>query len=119
MTDEPAAQAGWYPDASGQPRWWDGSHWVGVNPPKPITPGRVAGFVCGLIGIFFTTMPIVSIPLGIVGCVKSSKALRILLPGTRGRRLAVAGLTLSMITLIITAFLILVFALRLIALHSG
>ena len=33
------APAGWYPDANGQQRWWDGAHWGAVAPAvAPATP---------------------------------------------------------------------------------
>ncbi len=114
MTDAtPPAVAGWYDDGSGRQRWWDGTGWtenyapVAVAVPKPV-PGRVPGFVCGLIAILFTTLPIVSIPLGIVGWVQSAKALKLLPTGTAGRGLSVAGMVLSIIALAITALIILV-----------
>lgn len=36
------AAAGWYPDASGTPRWWDGVQWVDVAPTVgPTSPPQV------------------------------------------------------------------------------
>lgn len=31
--DSPAAPAGWYPDPSGVPRYWDGTQWLDIPPP--------------------------------------------------------------------------------------
>jgi hypothetical protein len=33
----PAAPAGWYPDASGSQRYWDGAGWLELPPPSPTT----------------------------------------------------------------------------------
>jgi hypothetical protein len=40
-----SAPAGWYPDATGTLRWWDGAQWVDGSPLHPVPaapPGRVA-----------------------------------------------------------------------------
>jgi hypothetical protein len=71
------------------------------------TPGRTSGFVCGLIGVIFVAGPFLAIPLGIIGCVQSNKALRLIPYGADGRRLAVAGLTLSVIATSLSAFIML------------
>lgn len=31
--DSPTAPAGWYPDPSGVPRYWDGTQWLDIPPP--------------------------------------------------------------------------------------
>jgi predicted lysophospholipase L1 biosynthesis ABC-type transport system permease subunit len=102
---------GWYP-SEGRQRWWDGQQWTENYGPQPlpavgVVPGRIPGFVCGLIAMFFTTLPIVSIPLGVVGWVQSAKALRKLPAPSRGRGLSIAGLVLSILALSLTAIIIL------------
>lgn len=116
MSDTPQRPAaGWYDDGTGRQRWWDGAGWTEHYAPaaaavlEPV-PGRVPGFICGLIAILFTALPIASIPLGIVGWINSAKALKLLPPGTARRGLAVAGMVLSITALAITA-LIMVLAL--------
>jgi hypothetical protein len=37
-----SAPAGWYPDATGTLRWWDGARWVDVSPVPAAPPGRLA-----------------------------------------------------------------------------
>jgi hypothetical protein len=40
MSVSPAAPPGWYPDAQGVTRWWDGSQWTSTvqPPPRSTTP---------------------------------------------------------------------------------
>ena len=113
-TSPPTPKPGWYPDASGGQRWWDGTQWTEHRAPavaqaQPLihVPGRMPGFVCGLIGFIFVAIPIVAIPLGIVGWVESTKALRLSRDATRGRGLAVAGLVLSIASVAISALFVL------------
>lgn len=113
--NESGPKAGWYPDAVGRQRWWDGSRWTDNYAQGPAkssvnVPGRTLGFVCGLVAILFTTLPIVSIPLGIVGWVKSAKALKQFPAATPGRGLALAGQVLSIVALSLT-FIIIMLAL--------
>ena len=34
---------GWYPDATGRPRWWDGTRWTEHLPPAPQSTGWRSG----------------------------------------------------------------------------
>lgn len=103
-------EAGWYDDGSGRNRYWDGAGWTAHYAPtvQPSTqqspvPGRVSGFVCGLLGLLFVTMPIVALPLGIVGWVLSAKAQKRIRSGAAGAGLTVAGLVLSIIAVCLTS----------------
>jgi len=101
-----AARAGWYPVKDGRRRWWTGASWgafESVSVDAFDVPGRMSGFVLGLIAIFFVSLPIVALPLGIIGIVKSRKALRLLPTPTRGRGLAVAGIALSIVAVSLTS----------------
>jgi len=104
------APAGWYVVEGGTRRWWTGTTWgsyENVNAALVDPPGRVAGFVLGLLAMFFVAMPILALPLGIVGWVQSIKALRLLPVGTRGRGLAIAGLTISITATSLTSLFML------------
>jgi uncharacterized membrane protein YidH (DUF202 family) len=65
------------------------------------------GFVLGVLSIFFVTIPFLCLPLGIVGWVQSSKAVRRIPVGSAGRGLAVAGLVLSIIGVSLTTLFML------------
>ncbi|WP_243064767.1 DUF2510 domain-containing protein [Humibacter sp. RRB41] len=110
--------AGWYPDPSrrGRVRFWDGARWTSqyrpavasttvYAPPQTLpavpNPGSVGGFVCSLIGVLFVALPIVCIPLTIVGIVLSSRRLRHVPFGT-GRGITLWGLWLGIVGLAIT-----------------
>lgn len=113
----------WYDDGSGRQRWWSGQSWTDQFrdsdqpiPPAPSpssaqsvqsVPGRVSGFVLGIISVLFMTTPILTIPLSIIGWVLSAKALRRLPAGRTGRGLAMAGLILSISALVITSLIFL------------
>lgn len=88
----PPAQAGW------------------VEPAVDYTsvPGRSSGFVLGLLGTVFVSIPLVAVPLGIIGWVLSHKALRVIPYGALGRKLAVAGLTLSIIAACLSGLIMLI-----------
>jgi hypothetical protein len=111
------APPGWYPTGNGEQRWWSGSGWAEKSPstvyqsppPIPAVAGRVSGFVTGLISLLTVTFTVVSAPLGIIGWVLSAKAIGSLPAGTPGRGLAVAGLTVSIISLAINLLYILLF----------
>ncbi|MDQ1542805.1 MAG: hypothetical protein QOK08_443, partial [Actinomycetota bacterium] len=82
MSDGPAAQAGWYPDAYGTPQWWDGANWVPNAIPIPVAssayqspPGRIPVFVCGLLATLLVYVWWAAIPLGIIGWVFSFRLL--------------------------------------------
>ena len=113
MTNSPNAPAGWYDDGGGRRRWWDGSSWSDhyeptVAPPtREAVPGRISGFVLGLVSVFFVTAPILCLPLSITGWVLSQKALARIPTGAQGRGLALAGLILSISTTAITVLLML------------
>lgn len=66
-------------------------------------PGRVPGFVLGLLAMVFVAIPILALPLGISGWVNSNKALRALPFPASGRGLAIAGLTLSIVAVSLTS----------------
>lgn len=108
MTSEapgsPEIPAGWYDDGSGKRRWWTGNAWTErlEEPPIPVVPGRVLGFVLGLAAALFVAIPLLCLPLGIVGWVKSLKALRALPQGASGRGLAIAGLILAVAAVCLT-----------------
>lgn len=128
-SDAPLPPAGWYPSEAGGQRWWDGAQWSDrysaapapapapsaaahapvVNPyeTKATVPGRTAGFVLGLIALLLVAIPIVCIPLGVVGWIQSAKALRLLPAETPGRGLAIAGLVLSIAAVGITSLFML------------
>lgn len=74
----------------------------GVDP-----PGRVSGFVLGLLAVLFVAIPILALPLGISGWVNSNKALKALAFPARGRGLAIAGLTLSIVAVSLTSLFML------------
>lgn len=113
MTDNsPTAPAGWYDNGAGSQQWWDGTQWGAPLAPQqaipgPNVPGRVPGFVLGLLAAFFVAAPFLCLPLGIVGWVQSSKAMRRMPVGTPGRGLAVAGLVLSIGAVSVTTLLML------------
>lgn len=52
---EPSAPAGWYPDGSGQLRWWDGSAWGAFAPSTtPVASGtdpRTLAMLAHLLGL--------------------------------------------------------------------
>lgn len=104
------APAGWYPVEGGLSRWWTGSEWGSYkSESQAVTdpPGRVAGFVLGILAMFFVSVPFLALPLGIVGWVQSRKALKWLPVPTRGRGLAIAGLTLSIVAVSLTSLFML------------
>jgi Protein of unknown function (DUF2510) len=104
MTDLPAAPAGWYPDGSGQLRWWDGVQWTPYLAPVSQAPaaaapvsGQVSGFVLGIVSVVFVVIPLLPAVVGFFGWGMSWKALKQLSPGTPGRGLPTTGLVLSII----------------------
>jgi uncharacterized Tic20 family protein len=63
---QPSTPPGWYPDGSGQTRWWDGQQWGQVAAPVPTAPpgapapsafggtdARTMAMLCHLLAIFF------------------------------------------------------------------
>lgn len=79
----------------------------------PVTvPGRVSGFVLGIIGIVFVSIPVVCLPVAITGFVKSRKARRLLPVGSRGRGLATAGWILCIVAVPLDLMLVAVGVLR-------
>lgn len=109
-------QVGWYQHADGATRYWDGSIWVeapgaparnGLQSSSVEVPGRVSGFVLGIFCVLVVTIPILSLPLGIIGIVQSRKATTRLVLGAPGRGMAVAGLILSICGVCITSLLML------------
>lgn len=113
MSDAPrnsgAVQPGWYNDGSGRRRWWTGTAWgeqFEVDA-APFVSSRVPGFVLGLIAVLFIGLPIVCLPLGIVGWVQSAKALKAIPVGQMGRGLAMAGLILSIVAVSLTTLIML------------
>ncbi len=115
MPDAPTPPPGWYDDQSGRKRWWDGTAWsdhfqpesLAPRPAIPTTPGRIPGFVLGLISVFFIATPILCLPLSITGWVFAQKALGRIAIGAPGRGLALAGLILAIGATAITVFLML------------
>lgn len=94
---------GHYPFSDGTRRYWDGANWhEPVYRAAPFIEGRVSGFVCGLIGAVLCSIFFVAIPLGIVGILNSRKALDAIPIGAPGRGLPVAGLTLSVVAIVLT-----------------
>lgn len=73
----------------------------------PDVPGRVPGFVLGLVSVFFISVPVLCLPLSITGWVFAQKALRSLPAGTPGRGLALAGLILAIAATSITVLFML------------
>lgn len=107
-------KAGWYDDGSGRHRYWDGTGWTENYAPtvqpslqqSPV-PGRVSGFICGLLGLIFVAMPIIAVPLGVVGWVLSAKAWKRIPLGAPGAGLAIAGVVLSVCAISLASLLML------------
>lgn len=79
--------------------------YIARTAPERVNTGREAGFTCSLIASLFIPLPIVCLPLGIIGWVKSSGALRRIPVGTPGRGLANAGLVLGIVATTLTSLL--------------
>ena len=110
-------QQGWYPCTDGKMRYWNGEIWIeapgapaqhNTQPTPTDVPGRVSSFICGLFSVLLVTIPILSLPLGIVGIVQSRKATRIMILGTPGRGLAVAGQVMSICAVCVTSALMVI-----------
>lgn len=71
------------------------------------TPGRVSGFVLGIVALFFVTVPFLCLPPSITGIVLSTRAFRRIPPGGRGRTLAGWGVGLTIAATAITTLLML------------
>jgi hypothetical protein len=116
-TAPPPMPLDWYPNGNREQQSWSGSSWAAKErvapyqslPPTHTVAGRVSGFVTGLISLLSTSVTIVSVPLGIIGWVLAAKAMGRLPAGTPGRGLAIAGLTLSIISLGINLIYLLLF----------
>lgn len=62
------------------------------------TPGRIPGFILGVLGmVLLTFAPVFSIPISIWGAVVAGKAVHQIPAGTEGRGLPIAGVTLSIV----------------------
>lgn len=103
------APPGWYRDGAGSARWWTGIAWSEPYSAQPALsiPGRIPGFVLGLIAALSTPIPLVCLPLGIVGWVQSAKALKVMPSGQQGRGLALAGFILSIAAVSLTTLFML------------
>lgn len=63
-------------------------------------PMAVAGFVLGLVGAFFSWVPLVGLGCALFGAVLSMQARRLVAPGYQGRAMPTAGLVLGCIGLV-------------------
>lgn len=114
---------GWYSVEGGRQRWWSGSQWGDYAPTTPPSsaqvsatsipvPGRVSGFVLGLISLLIAggavTM-VFSIAMAVVGWALAATALRQLKTGVPGRALAVWGVVLSVVALVVNTLAFLSF----------
>ena len=113
------AAAGWYPMPDlVQERYWDGSMWTGAFRPVGV-PGRafataapndglaIASMVLGIVSLITWVFGIVT---AIVGLVLGAVAVKRCLPRgpKRGRGMAIAGITCSIVTLSLWSLIIVI-----------
>ena len=79
------------------------SQYGGRRDPEGHTGLAIAGFVLGIIGICSCCIPILSIPIGVLGLIFSINRPEILLPRTchRGRRLNVIAIVLGILMILV------------------
>ncbi|WP_206192546.1 DUF2510 domain-containing protein [Scrofimicrobium canadense] len=115
------AQPGWYPDGSGNLRYWDGAGWTEHlaqgGPQVPVAPGYpmvvrtetngigTAGFVLAIIGIVFSWVPLLGWLSWLLGAIFS-----IIGVFKMPRGFAIAGLVLSFFGVIVLILFLTVFA---------
>jgi len=94
----PAAAAGWYPDATGRTRWWNGTNWAQYAPEKQTNGAATGSLVLGIVGVvltvtlFLAPFAIPLIPAGLIVGIVGLRRARSL--GGVGRKSAVAGVIL-------------------------
>lgn len=77
------------------------------QPQPAATGGGAGGFVMSLVALVFVALPLLSLPLGILGLIFSRRFQKRALIGARGRRLATAGVILGISAISLTTLIML------------
>ena len=107
-TGAPTAAPGWYEDASGTRRWWDGQQWSDVAPVaaprRPWSGLSIAAFVVSLVTVvLFRFSPMIDIIGGAIAVVGAIFGMQDTAT-KRGRGLAIAALVIGIVMLLFGIF---------------